>query len=75
MKIVIVNGDTWEGLYINDVLVCQGHSVSLRELGEAICERLPRLNMSFDTKHADLDWLDGEGYLPETLEEVKFEND
>jgi hypothetical protein len=74
MKIVIVNGDTWRGLYINGVLVCQGHNVTARELGEAICERLPRLDMTYDEKYADLDWLDGEGYLPETLEEVKFED-
>lgn len=72
MELVIVNGDDWEGLYINGVLVTEGHSISNRELAEAIIERLPRLNISYECKEADIDWLHDRGSLPEKLEKVKL---
>lgn len=74
MKIVLTYGDDWQGLYINDVLITEGHSVTVAEAVEAISERLPRLDISFETKEANYAWLNDRGGFPDKLEKVKLSN-
>jgi hypothetical protein len=76
MKIVIAtNNDDWEGLYINDYLVTQGHEVTVDEVARAIAERLVRLDIQYERKDVDPRWLYERSDFPETLEEVIFLND
>jgi hypothetical protein len=75
MKIVLVSGDDWEGLYINDCLITEGHKVTVREVVQAISERLIRLDITYEWKEADYEWLHVRGDLPQELKKVKFLND
>lgn len=75
MEIIIVDADDWQGLYINGVLTCQGHSITAADVAEEIIERLPRLNMTFDVKEVNSKWMENRSDLPTELEKVKFLND
>lgn len=62
---IIDNGDDWVGIYIDGKLVTQGHQINPREL-------LKQLGYFVESLEPDYDWLDGEGYLPEDLKDVKL---
>jgi len=67
-KVVLVDGDDWQGLYVNGKLETQGHSVELDDV-------LKVFGITIDTIYADLDWLSDLGYLPDKLKDVKGKND
>ena len=50
-KVVFVDGDDWEGLYINGVLVDEGHRVRLEDV---MC----RLGIHYNAMMADQEWLE-----------------
>lgn len=58
-------GDDWEGIYIDGKLIEEGHNISPKNL-------LKKLGYVVETFEPDYDWLDGEGYLPEDLKDVKL---
>ena len=73
MRVVLATGDTdWQGLYVNGELVTQGHSVRLDELAEAIISRLPRLDISYEEKTVNYDWMKDRSDLPDDIEKVTF---
>lgn len=75
MKIILATGDMdWQGLYVNGKLAAQGHNIQLHELADAIIERLPRLDISYEEKSVDYDWMEDRGDLPDNIEEVEFGN-
>lgn len=66
---IVGNGDDWEGLYVDGKLALQGHSLGrvqdvLEILGFDVLDRL-----------TEEGWLEDIGYLPENMEDVKFEED
>jgi len=63
MKVSIVVADDWEGLYIDDKLVFEGHRIDVRTFSE---------NVGVDVKfmEADIDWLARRGRLTEKLDDV-----
>jgi hypothetical protein len=63
-QIVLVDGDGWEGLYINGRLVTQGHHVTKQDL-------LEHLGIDSDFRFADTEWLADRGHLPDRLRDVK----
>jgi hypothetical protein len=65
MKLALVTGDDWEGLYVNGQLAVEGHKVSVRD---ALCA----IGHYLDVREADNDWLDDRGCLPENWTSVKF---
>lgn len=64
-KITIVsNGDDWEGLYLDGVLFCEGHDVTLRDLARA-------LDLENEKIYVSTEWLGGKASnLPEKLSKV-----
>lgn len=72
-KVVFAWADDWVGLYIDDILVKEGHEITAWEALEIIKQKeIKHYNMSgFDV---DLDWIHDLGNLPEKLEDVKREN-
>lgn len=68
MKITIVLGSDWEGVYHGDWLIDQGHSVQLRDVLEA-------LRYEVEVRSADEKWLESVGGLPNELDDVVFENE
>ncbi len=61
---LVSNGDDWEGLYIDGVLVNEGHTITLGDLAEAFDCRLTRVDVLSD-------WLGGEvGRLPDKLTDI-----
>lgn len=65
--ITIVRADDWEGLFINDDLQIQGHSLQLRDVLEI-------LGVEFEIKWADK-YLSDVGWLPSRLQEVRFDEE
>lgn len=59
-----MDGDDWEGVYINGKLVTEGHHVRIDEL-------LQLLGIDGGQIYADDAWLAEQGSLPENLEDVK----
>lgn len=66
--ITLIDADTWIGIYVDDKLVFENHSISPHNL-------LKLLNYSkieyFGRFEASLDWLDSRGSLPLLLNDVK----
>ena len=66
MKVTIVTGDDWQGIYIDGVLKDESH-------GLRPCDVLDAVGITYREIAADLDWLADEGSLPEQLSDVKVE--
>jgi hypothetical protein len=63
-KITYVTSDEWEGIYVDGKLVCENHSLSIREF-------LEYTGVECDRMDCDEDWMADHGHLPEDLAEVK----
>lgn len=72
-QVIKVTGDDWTGIYIDGRLRAQGHSIPFSELMEALEEYTTHKINFWEELEADIEWLEGEGYLPDTLAEVKFD--
>ncbi len=68
-RFTLVNGDDWHGLYVDDKLVLEGHSLPLLEvLGIALDHGPVTEVVSIDANYR---WLEELGYLPPALIDVK----
>ncbi|RWG09938.1 MAG: hypothetical protein EOQ53_20940 [Mesorhizobium sp.] len=72
MKVVYARAYDWEGLYIDDTCVTQGHSVSLEEAISCI-KNTGQPIAHAEVKRVDDKWLEQEGYLPDNIKEVRWE--
>lgn len=63
-RIVFVDGDDWEGLYLDDRLVEEHHHVRTEDV-------LRHLGFEYEVIYPDQDWLEERGSLPTDLAEVK----
>jgi len=70
-EFILADGDDWQGLYFNGVLVTEGHEVTKKELVEALDYRLSD-NFSYDEKEVDSAWLANEGSLPRHIDNVRW---
>lgn len=66
-KICLVQGDDWMGVYLNDDLVYEGHSIDDVHLLEIAEDFQP---FETDVKEADLEWLAEVGSLPPRLKDI-----
>lgn len=64
MKLTIVQGDGWHGLYKDDKLMVEGHSISYEDLASV-------LGVTIKTVEPNQTWLEDRGNLPCDLAEVK----
>jgi hypothetical protein len=64
MQVTIVDGDDWEGLYVDGRLVTEGHRVS-------VTEALNAVGVSCEVVYADDHWLEEVGRLPDQLRKVR----
>lgn len=62
-----VTCDGWEGLYLNGKMVAQGHRVRIDTILFLLGIKVNHLD-AYDQDS----WLDGEGYLPNNLEDLKL---
>lgn len=65
IKIVIVNADDWQGLYINGVLKFENHSIDLDVFAKFA-------GVELEEKWCNDDWLSERGRLPDRLDDVCF---
>lgn len=63
-EVTLVTASDWTGLYLDGVLVAEGHSISEAQVAEAL-----GFTVAYAT--ADEDWLNERGHLPQKLSEVK----
>lgn len=64
---VLVHGEDWSGLYLNGKLVYENHSISSETL-------LDCLEIPYDVRWVNEDWLFDFGSLPRTLGDVVYED-
>jgi len=62
--ITLVDGDDWEGLYLDGKLVQEGHHVRLEDI-------FRHLGIEANFVYPDTEWLEARGNLPENLREVR----
>ncbi len=62
--VLVTNYDDWEGLYIDGVLVLEGHQVRKDEMFTA-------LGINYTEVEADVSWLASRGSLPKKLSDVE----
>lgn len=65
MKVTLVEGSDWQGLYIGDVLFRQGHRISAEDLAAAV-------GVSLRIAYVEDEWLQNRGELPSKFEDVKL---
>jgi hypothetical protein len=70
-QITLVNGDNWQGLYINEKLVMQDHSITGHDVMRLM---LYQVFDNSETLYPDQDWLDNLGNYPTNLVDVRLEN-
>jgi len=66
MKLDIVRNDDWCGIYVDEILITENHTIELEDL-------LTLLKIPFQSKWVDTGWLFDRGNLPTHLSEVEFE--
>lgn len=69
---VLVSGDDWCGLYLNEKLIYENHSIEESRIFSIIIENGKTVD-SFDQMYCDCEWLDALGRLPDKLYNVMFE--
>jgi len=70
MKIALVQGDEWQGLYLDGKLVLENHSLSARHVLEKLRDHSDDIQ-ELSCLIVDEEWLDGQGSLPERLSDVE----
>lgn len=69
MKITLVYGDDWKGLYINGQLKLQNHDLDVRDVLEAINSEDKFVGI--EVLEADAGWLADAHEFPDNLEHVE----
>lgn len=72
MRILYARGDDWEGIYFNDVLYDEGHTL---RLGGVLRALDGQVMTSFEEKFVNLDWLAYLGSLPGESSEIIWEGE
>jgi hypothetical protein len=67
--ITLIDADTWMGIYANDRLVYENHSISADKLLKLLSHQKIEYFGRFE---ASLDWLDNRGNLPAHLSDVQI---
>lgn len=74
LDVKYVVGEDWEGIYVNNVLVDEGHKIRFKDGFETICKYINEVesvdSIEFSTYDIDQDWLEDEGGLPEKFEDI-----
>ena len=63
--VMLVQGDDWQAVYVEGELVDQGHDIDWMYV-------IAELGCNTYTQNADPVWLEGQGYFPDNINEVKF---
>ena len=75
MELNIVYGDDWQGLYVNNLLLIEGHHLDVFEVLSKLKEEYPEIQLAdvyISEYWCDNDWLEDESFLPNNFEEVKL---
>ena len=73
-RLVLALGDDWEGLYIDGVLLLQGHSLQpIAVLQQALKPAFKLTDDDIEQRYVNLTWLEDRGDLPSSLTEVVWE--
>lgn len=64
MKVVFAYADDWEGLYVDGILRCEGHSIQIEYALKAV-------GVVMESIRPDQEWLEENGSLPVNLSDVK----
>lgn len=70
-QIALVKADNWQGLYVNETLVCEYHEILIQDV---MLHVLHKSVDTFQVFEANWGWVDERGDLPENLREVVLEN-
>jgi len=74
INIKLVDADDWIGIYVNDKLVYEGHSIYPTQLLD-ILKKHADAGFNYEAVECDDDWLAKRGNLPQNFNEVKRDED
>lgn len=69
MKVALISGDDWSGLYINGYLLKENNTLGLNDVLRLLSKEC---NFEFEEKVPDQEWLDFVSHLPINLNDVKI---
>ena len=75
VDIKLVRGDDWCGLYFDDVLVYENHSIDFTHLFSLLshkCDDRTSANIKVTEYGCNIDWLEEKGSFPQRFEEVEY---
>ena len=67
-RVNVVNGDDWQGLYLNGVLYSEGHSAKLCEVGDII-NKLGGIS-EYVEDEVCFEWMYDMGHLPKLFIDI-----
>ena len=74
LDIKYVIGEDWEGLYIRNVLVDEGHRIRFDDGFKFICNHINYVkgveSIQFSIYGIDQDWLEDQGSMPEKFKDI-----
>lgn len=74
LDVKYVIGEDWEGIYINNELENEGHSIRFGEGFELISEYINDVagvsKIDFNTYEVSQEWLENEGNLPQKFDNI-----
>lgn len=71
-RLTFVNGDDWQGLYLNGILMYEGHSIPSYAYGDIINETVGGIQ-EYIALEVDYDWMTHNGVLPGYLSDIPDE--
>lgn len=74
-RLIVAEADDWSGIYLDDKLIFEAHSILPIKLLEIALNAQPPITSIDDVECAwvDIDWLDELGNLPKDISEVIWE--
>lgn len=74
-QIVLADGDDWNGMYVDGILVNEGHTLSAKDALTTLVSIMyaGEVIESVSVGEVNLDWLDSCGSFPENIKDVKWQ--
>lgn len=73
-KVTIVDGDDWQGLYLNGYLHHQGHSIPLHVVGDLVNYTAAGEGIhEWVNIEVDYEWMAEVGHLPNDIKDIPHE--
>jgi len=75
MQVDFVRGDNWIGVYVDEQLIFQGHTIDPKELLDLLLEQGLETDIECRNLYPDEEWLEGVSSFPYDLSDIDLNID